>query len=376
MTRFARCRLVARKARKRSSTPTATSQIVSSGSSIALNNLTANTTLNGGTAFLTTGWSNAALGFNLTVGREGGRLALTQSGLSISTIAQGNIVLTGNSTLVITAPMGTYLTLSVNISGQGNLVIYGGGFVTLAGTNSLNGSITVQSANLGLIGGAGGTAPIYVGEDARLFGSGSYSNQVIVGNGGIFKPGFSPGYMSLASAVINSGGTYQQDIAGTRQTGISSPDGSAGYYSFLSLTSGQFQINSGAILRPQLSNLFSISEPGYGSSIYVPTIGDRFRIVTATGGITGRFTTLIQPAELASGTQFIALYNVNNSRSIDLAVAPTSYGTTLSSGTTNARSVAGVLDQLLGVNKVGTSSVGQDSLLYAVAGQTDRKSVV
>ena len=319
---------------------------------------------------LTTGWNNAAIGFNLTVGSQGGLLTLAQSGTSISTIATGNIALTDNATLVITAPAGTYLTLGVNFSGQGNLVIYGGGSVVLAGTNTLNGSITVQSAHLGLIGGSGGTAPIYVGEDAILYGSGKYSNQVVVGNGGIFKPGFSPGYMSLVSATINSGGTYQQDIAGTRQASASSPDGSSGYYSFLSLTSGQFQINSGAILRPQLSNLFSAGEPGYGSSIYIPTLGDRFRMVTASGGISGRFTTIAQPAELTNNTQFIALYNVNNSNSIDLAVAPTSYGTTLSFATTNAKSVASVLDQLLGVNKAGTSSSAQDSLLYAVAGQT------
>ena len=93
-------------------------------------------------------------------------------------------------------------------------------------------------------------------------------------------------------------------------------------------------------------------------------------MVTATGGISGRFSTLTQPAELATGTQFIAFYNVNNSNSLDLAVTPTSYSTTLNSSTTNAKSVAGVLDQLLGVNKAGTASAAQDSLLYSVAGQS------
>jgi hypothetical protein len=131
----------------------------------------------------------------------------------------------------------------------------------------------------------------------------------------------------------------------------------------------QLTITSGATLTPRLSNLFSASEVGYGSSIYVPVLGDKFRIITA-GGITGRFTTLTQPAELSSGTQFIAFYNVNSSNSVDLATVPTSYSTTLNSSTTNAKAVAGVLDQLLGVNKAGTASSAQDSLLYAVAGQT------
>ena len=102
----------------------------------------------------------------------------------------------------------------------------------------------------------------------------------------------------------------------------------------------------------------------------MPVLGDRFRIITAAGGITGRFTTLTQPAELASGTQFIAFYNVNGSNSIDLATVPTSYASTLSSSTTSAKEVAGVLDQLLGVNKVNTASALQDQLLYAASGQT------
>jgi uncharacterized protein with beta-barrel porin domain len=54
---------------------------------------------------------------------------------------------------------------------------------------------------------------------------------------------------------------------------------------------------------------------------------------------------------------------------VDLVTVPTSYSATLSSSTTNAKSVADVLDQLLGVNKAGTSSSAQDALLYAVADQ-------
>jgi outer membrane autotransporter protein len=42
----------------------------------------------------------------------------------------------------------------------------------------------------------------------------------------------------------------------------------------------------------------------------------------------------------------------------------------LNSSTTNAKSVASVLDQLLSVNKAGTASSAQDSLLYSAAGQT------
>ncbi|MCX7222825.1 MAG: autotransporter outer membrane beta-barrel domain-containing protein, partial [Burkholderiales bacterium] len=68
--------------------------------------------------------------------------------------------------------------------------------------------------------------------------------------------------------------------------------------------------------------------------------------------------------------QLIAFYNVNSSNSLDLAVTPTSYSSTLSSSTTNAKEVANVLDQLLSVNKTGAATAAQDSLLYAVSGQT------
>jgi hypothetical protein len=153
------------------------------------------------------------------------------------------------------------------------------------------------------------------------------------------------------------------------QASSATPSGASGYYSFVNVGS-QLTITSGATLTPRLSNLFSASEAGYGSSIYVPVLGDTFRMITATGGIPGRFTTLIQPAELSAGTQLIAFYNVNNSNSLDLATVPTSYGTALSSKTTNAKAVAGVLDQLLGVNKAGTPSATQDKLMYAVASQT------
>jgi outer membrane autotransporter protein len=168
--------------------------------------------------------------------------------------------------------------------------------------------------------------------------------------------------------TMGAGSTYLQDIAGKVQASATTVTGAAGMYSFANITTS-LVIESGTTLTPRLSNLFSVGEPGYGSSIYIPVLGDRFRILTAAGGITGRFTTLTQPAELSSGTQMIALYNVNNGNSVDLAIAPTSYSSTLNSGTTNAKSVANVLDQLLGVNKAGTSSSAQDSLLYAVAGQ-------
>jgi uncharacterized protein with beta-barrel porin domain len=167
-----------------------------------------------------------------------------------------------------------------------------------------------------------------------------------------------------------SGSLYVQDIAGLVQASSTSPSGATGYYSYLNSTAGQFVINPNVLLAPRLANLFSAGEPGYGSSIFVPELGNRFRMVTASGGVTGRFAAVIQPAQLSSDTQFIAFYNVNNSNSIDLATVPTSYANTLDAENDNAKSVARVLDKLLGVNQVNTATAAQDQLLYAVSGQS------
>ncbi len=271
---------------------------------------------------------------------------------------------------VIQSPTSGSATLSGVFSGAGGLTFTGTGTTILSGANTHSGGTTVSGGTLVVAGPSPtGTGDVFVASAGTLMGTGT-----IAGNGlvsGVLKPGNSPGYLSFTqNLTLNAGATYQQDIAGTTQASSTTPSGASGYYSFVNVGS-QLTITSGATLTPRLSNLFSASEAGYGSSIYVPVLGDRFRIITATGGITGRFTTLTQPAELSSGTQFIAFYNVNSSsNSLDLVTVPTSYSTTLNSGTTNAKTVAGVLDQLLGVNKAGTASAAQDSLLYAVAGQS------
>ncbi|MCF8173001.1 MAG: hypothetical protein K9J49_11265, partial [Candidatus Methylopumilus sp.] len=260
-------------------------------------------------------------------------------------------------------------TLSGELSGEGSLTFTGTGNTTISGANTYSGGTTVAGGTLTVAGDSPtGTGEVYVAPAGALTGTGTIAGNVVVS--GVINPGNSPGYLSIEkNLTLTASSNYQQDIAGTKQASSASPVGASGYYSFVSV-GNQLVIDQGATLTPRLSNLFSSSEAGYGSSIFVPVLGDSFRIITAAGGITGRFTTLTQPEELTSDTQLIAFYNFNNSNSIDLVTVPTSYSTTLNSGTTNAKSVAGVLDQLLGVNKAGTSSSAQDSLLYAVAGQT------
>jgi uncharacterized protein with beta-barrel porin domain len=293
----------------------------------------------------------------------GGTLVLNAGDSSTQTFS----VLSAGGT--IQHPTTGSATLSGVFSGAGGLTFTGFGTTILSGANTHSGGTTVSSGTLSVVGASPtGTGDVFVASAGTLMGTGTIAGNGIVS--GVLKPGNSPGYLSFTqNLTLNSGATYQQDIAGATQASSATPLGASGYYSFVNVGS-QLTVTSGATLTPRLSNLFSASEAGYGSGIYVPVLGDKFRIITA-GGITGRFTTLTQPAELSSGTQFIAFYNVNSSNSLDLVTVPTSYSTTLSSNTSNAKSVAGVLDQLLGVNKTGTSSSAQDSLLYSVAGQNE-----
>ncbi len=321
-----------------SSSPSPPSDIVA-GASVGLSSIgvTANPVLAGGTLVLYKGDSSSV------------SIAITGAGGTIQQPTSGSA------------------TLSGVFSGVGGLTFIGTGSTTMSGANTYSGGTTVSGGTLVVAGASPtGTGDVFVASAGTLMGTGTIAGNSIVS--GVLKPGNSPGYLSFTqNLTLNAGSTYQQDIAGTTQASSSTPVGASGYYSFVDVGS-QLTITAGATLTPRLSDLFSSSEAGYGSSIYVPVLGDKFRIITA-GGITGRFTTLTQPAELSSGTQFIAFYNVNNSNSVDLVTVPTSYSTTLNSSTTNAKAVAGVLDQLLGVNKAGTSSSAQDSLLYAVAGQ-------
>lgn len=268
---------------------------------------------------------------------------------------------------IITAPDNGAATLSGGFSGTGGLTLNGTGEVVLSGYNTHAGGVTLSSGTLGIAGDSTlGTGAVYVAAPATLRGTGTIAGPVTVA--GVLKPGNSPGYIRTISTVtMASGSTYQQDIAGITQASRTSP-ADTGYYSFLS-TGGQFVIDASSTLTPRLSNLFTPGEPGYGSAPYTPALGDRFRIITADGGISGRFSTLTQPAELAAGTRFTAFYNLSNNNSVDLAVIPTSYATTLSSGNANTRSAANALDQVADLNQSGSATAAQTDLLYAASGQ-------
>ena len=298
---------------------------------------------------------------------DGGTLTLS-SGAST---AQPFTVTSSGGT--ITTPSGSSATMTGGLTGTGPMTFNGGGTLVLGGASTYTGGTTVSDNTTLSIEGSSplGSGAIFIASGSSLSGTGSINAPVTVA--GSLHPGNSPGYLALTQPItFNAGATYQQDIAGTAQASATSLVGATGYYSFLQVAGAGVTINPGATLTPRLQNLFSPSESGYGSAPYVPVVGDKFRILTADGGITGKFTTLTQPAGLDPATQFLSFYNYNSSNSLDLAVIPASFNTAVasSSGNKNAQSVASALDKMVVANQASTSTAAQDALLFTASGQS------
>lgn len=321
-----------------------------------------NTNSTATTTNVTTGTSVGLSSIGVTVNPvlAGGTIVLTKGERSNQAIS---ILSTGGT---IAAPTSGAAQLSGTLSGSGRVTFSGSGMTVLSGINTYTGGTAVESGTLSLLGGTLGSGDVYIAPGAQLVGTGSIAGPVTVA--GLFKPGNSPGYIGAnANVIMTSGSFYQQDIAGTTQSNATSPVGATGYYSYLNITGGQFMINPGVTLTPALSNLFNEAESGFGSTPYTPLIGDRFRIVTADGGISGKFTTVSQPAELTSDSQFLPFYNMDSTNSIDLAVIPKSYVTTIAvnSGNKNAQSIGSALDKMVVATQAGLSTIAQDQLLFA-----------
>ncbi|MGZ5162650.1 MAG: autotransporter outer membrane beta-barrel domain-containing protein, partial [Burkholderiales bacterium] len=306
----------------------------------------------------------SALGTSANPVFDGGTLALSPGDNSSQAFT------INGAGAIVTAPSNSSAQLSGVFSGSGSLTVNGTGVLMLTGNNTYSGGTTVASGTLSISGNSSlGTGSVFVGPGATLMGTGTINGALTVA--GTLKPGNSPGYVAVNSTVtMNSGSTYLQDIAGTTQASVTTPVGASGYYSFLNVTGGQFVIQPNSTLIPRLSGLFTPTESGFGSLPYTPVLGDRFRIVTADSGIVGRFSTVTQPAELTAGTQFIQFYNVAGNNSLDLAVIPASYTTTLSAQNTNSRSIASALDKIVLANQAGSATSTQDQLLYAASGQS------
>ncbi|AXK38762.1 hypothetical protein DWG20_04570 [Crenobacter cavernae] len=313
------------------------------------NTYSGGTTINGGDVQVADG---SSLGTG-TVLLNGGTLHTTET-----LAANQQVLVSGNSQARVDA--GTTALLSGTISDGGSSGCFnktGSGTLNMTGSATLNNGTCVQDGMLRANGALNSWVLVYAAGTLR--GTGQINGDMTVN--GTLAPGNSPGLLTQSgTTTMLAGSTFQEDIDGT------TIGNGAGHYSHLEITGGQFIINDNVTLAPQLRGI-----TGSANNTFTPSVGDLFRIVTADGGVVGRFDTLTQPASgLAADTRFTAFYNMRGSNSVDLALTPTSYAAYLRNGrgNVNAQSAGGVLDKLLTHQDDGSATATQSELLYAVAG--------
>ncbi|NTW53916.1 MAG: autotransporter domain-containing protein [Chlorobaculum sp.] len=253
-------------------------------------------------------------------------------------------------------------TISGVISGSGGLTKIGVGQLTLTGFNAYTGGTNLNEGGLSINGySASGVA---VGSTGTLHGTGTIHGNVVVS--GELAPGNSPGTLNVAGTVT----MLNNSLMVTDIDGLGTGNGAGNYDRLLISGSGnQFIIGGNVNLETQLRG---ITAPA--NNTFVPSLGETFRIVSASGGVDGRFASVLQPPSgLTEGTRLHPFYNVFDSNSIDLVTVPVQWKGYLANngGNENTQSAGQVLDQLIASDTAGTATAAQQELLYCVARTND-----
>ncbi|MFL5252637.1 MAG: hypothetical protein ACJ8AI_07045 [Rhodopila sp.] len=192
-------------------------------------------------------------------------------------------VVTNNGSITVTGPgsagvemNGAYGTLR----NAGSITAAPGADAVRTGTSALGTTVI----NDGTIDGRVAVTPI--GAGARFENSGWV---------GVTAPG--------AGVTHQIGGTFVQTASGTLVPRLAAASNDA------------LQVSGPALLGGTLAPLVN--------AVSTPPIGQQYQILTAGGGIVGQFSTLTQPAGLASGTRIDALYA---STALNLVVTPLLFG--------------------------------------------------
>jgi autotransporter-associated beta strand protein len=160
------------------------------------------------------------------------------------------------------------------ISGTGSLILSGGGVLVLTGTNTFTGPTTVSLGQLILGGSLAGDAT--VGTGGLLGGYGTIGGS-LTASGGVVSPGNSPGILTVGGNYTEAG-TLRIEIDGTAGAGVN-----PGGHDQIAV-GGTATLQSGSTLQLTRTNTFE------------PAWGQRFRVIAATGGISGAFSTLDRSA--------------------------------------------------------------------------------
>jgi len=208
-----------------------------------------------------------------------------------------------------------------------------GGRIVFSGVSSYTGMTTVDAGATLAVDGVI-VSPVTV--DGTLRGTGLIGGSTTIANGGTLAPGDSPGTLTFAAPIAMApGATLQLDI-----DGMGTGTGAGNYSRVVVVGAG----NSFAADGTLLPLLRGITPPA--SNSFTPSLGQQFNVIAAEGGVLGGFTSLTQPAGLAQGTRFDALYAPNT---VNLVATPAMFGNLGLAGlpqTGNQSSVGRALDAI------------------------------
>jgi T5SS/PEP-CTERM-associated repeat protein len=203
----------------------------------------------------------------LNIGSATGNTAVYAGTISASAIAFG----AGSGQIVFNHTNGNYV-FTPGITGNGALDFLSG-TTTLAGNSAgFTGSINITNGILRVNGSLGAAAATSVANNGRFEGTGSIGT-LNIHSGGTFAPGNSIGTTNVANATFNPGSVYEVELNASGQS------------DFLN-AAGPVTINGGEVrVTPY---------PDYRTGI-------AYTIITAGGGVTGTFDSVISPTIFFTG---------------------------------------------------------------------------
>jgi fibronectin-binding autotransporter adhesin len=204
---------------------------------------------------------------------------------SAASFGSGAIV--NNAALVIDQPVNA--AFANTISGVGTFTKRGAGNLNLTGTSTLTGQTRVEAGKLS-VNGSLANSSVTVASGATLAGSGTVGS-TLVRSGATIAPGNSIGTLTVNGLFhMDTGSTYEVEIAGNGASDRIAVN------SVAMITGGQVGVTA---LDPQTS--------------YIN--GQRYTILTATGGVAGNFTGAV------SRSAFLDLSLEKQPNQIDLVIA-------------------------------------------------------
>lgn len=247
-------------------------------------------------------------------------------------------ILTGGGTLTVGDTNDTVFAGA--ISGTGTLVKTGSGTLTLAGTNPFTGNTLVTAGTLSVTPYQPVSAPstvaslaasaITVQSGGTLAGTGTVGS-TIVASGGTLAPGNSIGTLTVnGNLTLASGANYSAEVSPTAAD--------------RTVVSGTASLNGTVVT--------SVAPGAYA-------FGQRYTILTATGGVSGAFAALSGIPVYLKG-QFS--YDANNAY---LTLSPNALAPQLTSGTPNQQKLVSAIDAA--VTSGGVPGAGFQAL-YGLTG--------